>query len=348
MDNFLTKQGYLSEKALADGTKSFVLSDESIDADMERMKIGGIDLSRFKNNSTMLFMHRNGDFPIGTWNRIKKGGGQLVATPVFFEEDDEALRIQKYVEAGILKAASIGFMSIETVSEEPPEEYKEMLKKYYWRDTITVHKKSILLEASIVPIGSNANALREKAITKSIGNRSYELKEQGVINEKDHEWLVKIITDKQDSLFPNISLTAKDYKVPDDETTEEKDIEINNLHKQIEELKMKLDGKAGATISKANLKKLKTATDKLAEATDSINDVIATAEKDEDDKFSEGRNSEPIEINLNADDLIEKIREVVEEVVGALELKEPEPEPKGNDDSPVVISSKEELKSCLN
>lgn len=130
----------------------FTLTDESLDADRERVLIDGAVLNRFLKNPVMLWRHWGE--PIGRWKdiRIEENPRRITAEPEFYEKEPLAKRIADMVRAGFLKACSIGLMPLEK-STEP-----SMMLPGQSRPTIT---KFEILEASIVPIPSNSNALVE-------------------------------------------------------------------------------------------------------------------------------------------------------------------------------------------
>lgn len=88
---------------------------------------------------------------IGHWEDIQVDGDQLSAIPVFDKVDDLSKTVAAKFEAGTFNAASIGIRILET-SEE-----KQELVPGQTRATVT---KCILLEASIVDIPANMNAVR--------------------------------------------------------------------------------------------------------------------------------------------------------------------------------------------
>lgn len=138
--------------------QSFVISDESINSFGTRILTGGIDLSLFRNNSIMLWMHSRATWgarkddvlPIGRWENIRIEGTQLLADPVFDENDDFAMKIKSKVDGGFIKMASANFDIVAT-SEDP-----SVLEKGQTRPTII---QSLLKEVSLVDIGGNRNAL---------------------------------------------------------------------------------------------------------------------------------------------------------------------------------------------
>ena len=120
-----------------------VLCDsETINSYGFKTDVKGINLSRFEKNPVMLYQH-NPHTVIGRWEDIKIEGGQLSATPVFDMEDPEAAEIARKVEQGFIKGCSMGIV------------IKQMTRSK-GIDTAT---ESVLLEASIVSIPADENAL---------------------------------------------------------------------------------------------------------------------------------------------------------------------------------------------
>jgi len=142
----------------------FVLIDETIVDRGFWVLVSGIALERFKKNPVMYWMHQRPSrwdskdeqmLPIGRWEDIKvetiNGNKSITAVPVFDEKDDFAVKIKNKVEGNFIRMASPGLVPI-TVSDE-----KRYLKPGQTRATLV---KSEMIEASIVDIGSNANAVR--------------------------------------------------------------------------------------------------------------------------------------------------------------------------------------------
>ena len=107
-----------------------------------RTDVEGIDLNRFKKNPVMLYNH-NPLQVIGRWEHITADGGQLTAEPVFDMDDPFAAEIARKVEQGFIKGCSMGLMITQ-------------ITKSKGIDTAT---ESVLLEASIVSIPADENAL---------------------------------------------------------------------------------------------------------------------------------------------------------------------------------------------
>ncbi|MGB0869480.1 MAG: HK97 family phage prohead protease [Flavobacteriales bacterium] len=126
----------------------FILNDET-----KRNSYGfkiftsGIDLMRFKTNPVMLDGHvQKNQSVIGSWKDPKVENGVLSADTDFDTDDENAKSISEKVDRGHIRGASMG------VSFS-----KENLKMIDGELTL---EKCELLEASIVAIPSNSNALR--------------------------------------------------------------------------------------------------------------------------------------------------------------------------------------------
>ncbi len=140
----------------------FVLIDETLVSYGYWVNVSGIDLTLFKKNPIMLWMHKRASrwdttdnvAPIGRWEDIKveeiKGIKSITADAVFDEKDEFAIKIKNKIEGGFLKMASAG-LKVKTWSED-----KKYLKPGQTRSTVV---KSELYEASIVDIGANKNAI---------------------------------------------------------------------------------------------------------------------------------------------------------------------------------------------
>jgi HK97 family phage prohead protease/HK97 family phage major capsid protein len=132
----------------------FVLSDETPDRMDDIIMSDGWDLSHFENNPIALFNH-NSNFPIGKWHNLrvedKSLRGHLELAP--FGTSERIDEIRKLIDAGILRAVSVGFV---------PKEYKAR-EGTGWGQIFT---KQELIETSLVSIPANPNAL---AVAKSLG-----------------------------------------------------------------------------------------------------------------------------------------------------------------------------------
>jgi HK97 family phage prohead protease/HK97 family phage major capsid protein len=134
----------------------FILSDDTPDRMGDVISSDGWDFKSFASNPIALFNH-NPNFPIGRWKdlRVDKNAlkGRLVMAPEGTSNRIDEIR--KLIDAGILKAVSVGFRDIES---EPLEKKNP----YSGRRFI----KQELVETSLVAIPANPNAL---AVVKSLG-----------------------------------------------------------------------------------------------------------------------------------------------------------------------------------
>ncbi|MCK0206213.1 HK97 family phage prohead protease [Ornithobacterium rhinotracheale] len=126
----------------------FILNDETkANSYGFKIKTSGIRLERFSANPVMLDGHNPSNLSvIGQWKEIKTEDGKLSADTDFDTEDTNAALIAGKVERGIIKGASMG---IAFQKKDLRLENGELILS-----------ACELLEASIVSIPSNANALR--------------------------------------------------------------------------------------------------------------------------------------------------------------------------------------------
>jgi HK97 family phage prohead protease len=133
----------------------FVLSDESVDRMGDVIASDGWDLRSFKRNPIALFNH-NSNFPIGTWEELRVEKGALRSRLKLAPEGTSPRcdEIRKLVEAGILRATSVGFKPIES---SPRKSGGSVTGEHFTRQE--------LVETSLVSIPANPNAL---AVAKSL------------------------------------------------------------------------------------------------------------------------------------------------------------------------------------
>ena len=147
--------------------KRVILSDSSLNRYGFRVLTAGLLLEAFLKNPIMLYGHFRDEGtplwcdykPIGYWDDIKIEGDELSAIPVFDKVDDLSKTIAAKYEAGTLRSASIGFRILATSSE------KEYLLPAQTRETVI---KAEVMEASIVDIPANSNAVRLYDRTSSV------------------------------------------------------------------------------------------------------------------------------------------------------------------------------------
>ncbi|MDN4753154.1 HK97 family phage prohead protease [Porphyromonadaceae bacterium W3.11] len=129
---------------------TFVLHDETLNTHGFRMLTSGANLEEFHKNPVMLWNHDNWELPIGRWENIRIEGTKILADANFDLKDPKAAEIARKVEAGYIKACSIGAWAVASSTDA-----SVMLagQKYA---TVT---EWVVREASICTIGANHNAL---------------------------------------------------------------------------------------------------------------------------------------------------------------------------------------------
>lgn len=127
---------------------TFVFSSGNVDRDNDIVSQKGIDLTHFKKNPVVLWSHDHRTPPIGRVVDMWFRKGSLMGTVEFPPEGASALadEIHSLVAAGFINAVSIGFRVKEWTFNEERGGYD--------------FKSIELYELSIVPIGSNRDALR--------------------------------------------------------------------------------------------------------------------------------------------------------------------------------------------
>ena len=94
-------------------TYTFIISDESVNADGFVIQTKGIRTERFKKNPVMLYMHAREKGVIGRWDNIRTEGSQLIADAVFDENNPLGKEVKERVDGGFLRSASIGLSVLE-------------------------------------------------------------------------------------------------------------------------------------------------------------------------------------------------------------------------------------------
>jgi HK97 family phage prohead protease/HK97 family phage major capsid protein len=135
----------------------FVLSDETFDRMGDTIESAGWELENFKKNPIALFNH-NPHFPVGKWNDVKiDAEGKKLKSHLQLAPKGTSPRIDEIrslIEAGILRAVSVGFRPIDSIPLNPKDPWSGM--KF---------TKQELVEASLVSVPANPNAL---AVAKSL------------------------------------------------------------------------------------------------------------------------------------------------------------------------------------
>lgn len=156
-------------------SKRLIITDESVNKHKFWTKTAGIEMAQFEKNPLLLFMHMRPTtgkvddvLALGHWDDIQRNDqGQISGVPVFDDTDDFAMRIFNKVEGGHYRMASAGLEVVNFTDES-----------VHLKDGAPCLSQSVLVEASIVDIGSNNNALAQVALydatTKEIINLNAE------------------------------------------------------------------------------------------------------------------------------------------------------------------------------
>lgn len=255
----------------------FVINDETVyNSYGFRVSNAGIDLTRFKNNPVMLDGHWNSNESVlGLWEEINFNGATLTAVPVFDMEDEKAKKIAGKVERGFIKGCSMGLVfNPEHMVLEPNGKW--------------LLSKSELLENSIIPVPSSANAIR--LYTEKAGQ--FELMQEDEVkmclsalshnnnfeNKKDTENMKKVLL----SVAALVALGLEKITNPSE------GVDANIVEDAINGLKSKLDNselKLGA--AEAALKKFQDAEAAKADAeVNAFLSAVIPAKYDESERES--------------------------------------------------------------
>lgn len=151
----------LSEENIKNRQAEFVISTESVDSYDTVFKIDGWDLQRYANNPIVAYGHRtwsdNPDMIIGT-STVRVEGKELIGVVTFEDEsvNPMAEKVWRKVQAGTLRMASVG---------ANPIEYRWGVAADGENPGVLYFTRTELYEWSIVPIGSNPDALKRSVET---------------------------------------------------------------------------------------------------------------------------------------------------------------------------------------
>ena len=150
-------------KVADDGSIPWVMSDYSVDRDLERMDPAGWDLKNFKKNPIVLWSHEWYTPAIGKVESPRVKDGQLVGRVRFSskEVDPFAAMIEGKVREGIISTGSVGFISRKIEILDDPAATETL-----------IHRKQELYEFSIVNIPSNVNATASRSANPGEGKET--------------------------------------------------------------------------------------------------------------------------------------------------------------------------------
>lgn len=126
------------------------ISNETLNQYGTWIKTEGVDLTQFKRNPVMLWMHERGKI-IGCIKNISVENNEITGEPYFDEVTKESRQAKQQWEKGTLRMGSPWFEVID-LSDAP-----ELLKPGQTRPTVT---KCKLVEFSMVDIGGNDDNIR--------------------------------------------------------------------------------------------------------------------------------------------------------------------------------------------
>jgi HK97 family phage prohead protease len=126
-------------------TYRFIVSTDTVDRSNDTIDQAGWDLKAYRRSPVVLWAHDASQWPIGKATKIGVEGGKLIAE-VMFADTFEGRKAQALVDAGMLKATSVGFL---------PTESKMSIERRGGYD----FKKQQLMEFSIVPVPANPDCL---------------------------------------------------------------------------------------------------------------------------------------------------------------------------------------------
>jgi len=136
------------------GNLIFKISTNIPDRDEDILEPQGVMLENYRKNSVVLFAHDYSSLPVGK-SVSEKIYTDYIESEVEFAPTAFAQDCKKLCEGGFLKAASVGFIGLES----EPIDGSKYGKRY---------KKWELLEWSIVPVPSNAASLIQNAKSKGV------------------------------------------------------------------------------------------------------------------------------------------------------------------------------------
>lgn len=228
------------------------ISDSSLNSYGTRVLTSGVDLSQFKRNPILLWMHnrawrgqKSEVLPLGYVDNIQVDGDSITGELVFDENDEFAKQIASKWDGGILKMVSPNF-DIVAVDESP-----DLALPGQTRATIT---KSKLVEVSVVDIGGNDNNIalqyQGKELKLSEGGEFPEIPAIQLHNPKKEEMSYKTIALK-------LGLSEE---APEDKVLQEVGVLLGYktaneaLRKELDELKLAgITGKIDAAIAEGKL-----------------------------------------------------------------------------------------------
>ena len=186
----LERKSYISDIKINEDeekTAIFRMTCSESDMDGDIILSSGMDLSRYKDNSPVLFAHQHSALPVGVTKEIAQDGIQVISK-IKFADTPFANDVWSLVKLGALKACSIGFLSLE-YAIKGTKEFDRIVNEKSLKvlsSTRRIITKWLLLENSIVNLPCNGSALALAVSEKSL-KLTEETKEKLGIEEKAPE-----------------------------------------------------------------------------------------------------------------------------------------------------------------
>jgi HK97 family phage prohead protease len=135
---------------------TFVISTPEIDRYGTVIVPSGIDYSAYMQNPIVLAQHNSDHWPVGRCLGFFMNGENLEATIEIECITEEGRTLNKLIEAGFVKAVSVGIM--------PKESEEQTIDS----EKVVVYPTSELVEFSIVSVPANRGALIKRSVQKTI------------------------------------------------------------------------------------------------------------------------------------------------------------------------------------
>jgi hypothetical protein len=234
----------------------YTLSDETVDRDGDIIVQAGIDLSNYVKNPVVLPFHDSRAYPVGNFIKLwvditgKCLKGQILFPDERVDPTGMADRAFRFAKSRIMRAGSIGFRGKEV--KFPTKEERVLLGM---RDYGVIFSQSELVEFSLCPVPSNPNALSNAV-------------KSGALTATDLLYVE----------------TQEDEEIP--MTKEELDALLKaEIPKLLAEAKAtEIEQKAGRTVSKATMARLKKMHERATEACAEIKALIDEHTEEEEEK----------------------------------------------------------------
>lgn len=150
--------------------KRFILTTDKLNRNGYWVKPEGIDITGFFANPLMYYDHNMNNAPIGHWQDILQENGTISAVPFIDETCEDEKQIIEKVKSGTLRAVSIGFRVLR-LSQDPKD-----LKPGQTYPTVM---ECEVIEASIVPVPANSEAVACKLYVVGEDGKDIEIKFEG-------------------------------------------------------------------------------------------------------------------------------------------------------------------------